>query len=75
MKRATKKDSVLRARHLADDVARAMRFYPMALRTIPPRLIDIDDAFSKIPFMKIFRVLATNPRDEGGLQSGPSDRV
>lgn len=68
-----KKDPQLqKARQLADDVARAMRHYPYLLRSVPPQLLDIDVVFSKVPFVSSFRLTATNPRDEGGAQSGPS---
>ena len=52
------------ATRTADQIARAMRFYPMVLRTAPPRLLDIDIVYSRTRYMGIFHVPATHPREE-----------
>lgn len=59
------------AKYIADKIAKLMKYFPMLLRTTPPRLLDIDEAFSKTRYMTNFHIPATNPRDEGGAQSGP----
>jgi hypothetical protein len=32
-----------------------------------------EEAYAKVPYMRIFRVYATHPRDEEGAQSGPQE--
>lgn len=46
-------------------------FWPLVLRTDPPTIMTREEAYAKVPYMRITRIKATNPRDEGGLQSGP----
>ena len=60
----------MRARNIADHIARRMHYYPSVLRTMPPSLIDIDEAYSKVRHMTNYHCDATCPRDEGGAQSG-----
>lgn len=49
-------------------------FWPIALRTEPPTIMTEEEAYAKVPHMKVTRVYATHPHDEGGMQSGPQDK-
>lgn len=45
-------------------------FWPVVLRTDPPTIMTREEAYAKVPRMAVTHVAATNPRDEGGAQSG-----
>lgn len=50
------------------------KFWPVILRTVPPIVMTKEDAYKKVPFMKVTYIPATCPRDELGAQSGPQEK-
>jgi hypothetical protein len=48
----------------ANKIARAMRFYPLVLRSVPPQLLDIDRVYSRTRYLQMFHLPATHPREE-----------
>ena len=49
------------ARAIADEIALAMKHYPMLLRSTPPILMDIDEAYSLRRGIRITHIPATRP--------------
>ena len=48
-------------------------FWPVLLRTDPPTFQTEEEAYTKVPYMRVTRIYATHPRDEGGAHSGPQE--